>query len=556
MEQTIGGHVPEYGEVFTRPWVVETLLDLVGYTSDRDLGTMTLVEPSVGSGAFLGPIVDRLVASVGTHEGSFGDVAGALRCFDLQAQNVVASRAVAAERLRSAGCDEDLATTLAAGWVKEADYLLIELDLGFECDFVVGNPPYIRIEDLDTEVSNAYRKRWTTMTGRADIYVGFIERSLSMLSEGGQVGFICADRWMRNQYGASLRAMVATDYAVDAVWVMHDVDAFETQVSAYPAITVLRRGEQGPAVVASTDSAFGPAGASGLVDWSLTASTSEHIGRGVQAHRLPHWFPAGEMWPAGTPARLALVELLNDRCPPLHDPTTGTKVGIGIATGADKTYIVKDRSVAEEARTLPLSMVGDLASGTYKWSGHYLLNPWEPNGTLVDLDSYPLLRKHLESAESQLRGRHTAKKAPDSWHRTIDKVNHAIVDLPKLLIQDMRASINPVLEPGGHYPHHNVYFVVSETWDMEVLGGLLLSRIAQAFIEAYGVRIRGGTLRFQSQYLKRIRVPSQDSIGAPLAERLRVAFRTRDADAATEAAAVAYGIELSDFDLDSRDRAA
>src|SRR6201999_4222107 len=100
---------------------------------------------------------------------------------------------------------------------------------------------------------------------------------------------------------------------------------------------------------------------------------------------------------------------------------------------------------------------------------------------------------------------------------------------PKLLLQDMRASINPVLEPGGHYPHHNLYYIVSGTWDMEVLGGLLLSGVAQAFIEAYAVRMRGATLRFQAQYLKRIRVPPPGSIGPDVAGALRSAFRARDA---------------------------
>jgi hypothetical protein len=44
---------------------------------------------------------------------------------------------------------------------------------------------------------------------------------------------------MRNQYGAGLRELVARNYAVEHVWTMHDVDAFEARVSAYPAITVL-----------------------------------------------------------------------------------------------------------------------------------------------------------------------------------------------------------------------------------------------------------------------------------------------------------------------------
>ena len=56
-----------YGEVFTRRWVVDVLLDLTGYTADRDLGALRLLEPSCGSGAFLGPAVQRLIASAAAH---------------------------------------------------------------------------------------------------------------------------------------------------------------------------------------------------------------------------------------------------------------------------------------------------------------------------------------------------------------------------------------------------------------------------------------------------------------------------------------------------------
>jgi adenine-specific DNA-methyltransferase len=162
---------------------------------------------------------------------------------------------------------------------------------------------------------------------------------------------------------------------------------------------------------------------------------------------------------------------------------------------------------------------------------------------LVDLADYPRLRAHLLGASSGLRARHTAKNnRPTAWYRTIDKVNHALTAQPKLLLQDMRTVIHPVLERGGHYPHHNLYFVVSDRWDLEVLGGLLMSRVAQAFIEAYAVRMRGGTLRFQAQYLKRIKVPVPENISPETACELRAAFSTRDIELATQAAVAAYGI--------------
>jgi hypothetical protein len=106
----------------------------------------------------------------------------------------------------------------------------------------------------------------------------------------------------------------------------------------------------------------------------------------------------------------------------------------------------------------------------------------------------------------------------------------------------MKLTIHPVLDEGGWYPHHNLYYVVSDTWDLRVLGGLLLSRVAQAFIEAYAVKMRGGTLRFQAQYLRRIRVPQPESISPEDCAALADAFTRRDRDAATEAALRAYGI--------------
>lgn len=534
------GPTREYGEVFTKRWVAETILDLAGYTADRDLGAMTIVEPSIGSGAFLIPIAERLLASAKAHGRDVESLSDALIGYDIQAVNVVTCTEALSEL--------DVPAQLASKWLRLQDFLLDEDRPA--ADFVVGNPPYIRLEDLAPEITAEYRRRWGTMGGRADIYVGFYQRSLSLLRPDGCVAFICADRWMRNQYGARLREFIGHGFAVENVWTMHDVDAFETQVSAYPAITVVRRALQREVVVADAGAPFGAASAADLADWSLTDSGAALSGAGFEAHRLPHWFSPTELWPTGSPARLALIEHLNERFAPLHDGRTGTKVSIGIATGNDKVYVTRDPSDIEPERVLPLSMSADLRSGEFEWGGRFLVNPWESDGRLVDLKDYPKLAHYLGQSADDLHRRHVAQKSPNNWHRTIDRVYPGLVDRPKLLLQDMRASIHPVLESGGFYPHHNLYYVVSDVWDMEVLGGLLLSRIAQAFIEAYCVRMRGGTLRFQAQYLKRIRVPDPASISADVADELRVAFRRRDVDLATAVAAKAYGLEdLTKFDL-------
>ena len=56
----------EYGEVFTKRWVVDLILDLCDYQVDLDLTKLRVVEPSVGSGAFLAAILDRLLPGPST----------------------------------------------------------------------------------------------------------------------------------------------------------------------------------------------------------------------------------------------------------------------------------------------------------------------------------------------------------------------------------------------------------------------------------------------------------------------------------------------------------
>ena len=527
---------PNYGEVFTRRWVVDAMLDLAGYRATEDLAARTVVEPSIGSGAFWVPIVERLVTSALAHGRDFAELADCLRGFDLQTIHVDTCRKESVDVLTGAGCDSETADRLATTWLRATDFLLDDEPL--EADLVIGNPPYIRWDDLTPAVAATYRHLWRTMQGRVDIYVGFYERGLSILKPSGKLSFICADRWMRNAYGAGLRAFVTRHFAVEHVWQMHDVDAFESEVSAYPAIVQIGATSQGPVVVADCGAGFVGADAQELVafDHGSTLTTDTFA-----AHRVEGWFSGADLWPAGSPDRIALIEYLNENFPPLEE--TGVKVGIGIATGADKSYIAPQDVDVEPDRKLPITMTNDVRAGSFKWGGKVLLNPWTESGKLVDLADYPKLRAFFEN-QPALRNRFVAKKNPAGWYRTIDKVTASLTARPKLLLQDMKAAITPVYEPGGHYPHHNLYYMVSEDWDLKVLGGLMLSRVAQAFIEAYGVRMRGGTLRFQSQYLRKIRVPRPSDIAPELQAELRASFEANDRDRATRAAERAYGLPV------------
>src|SRR5579885_115709 len=421
------------GVVYTKAWVVDAILDLAGYTCDRDLAAAVAVEPSAGDGAFIVPMVQRLMESCVRHQRPVASCADALLVYEIDEGRATALRTTITRALVRLGITHDGADTLAGGWVRVRDYLLGAPTLP-AADYVIGNPPYNRLEDMDATTMATYRAMYPTMKGRADIYIAFYEAALRQLKPAGVCAFICADRWMLNQYGQELRRLVTAAYSVEAVIEMHNAAPFEHDVDAYPAITVIRRSPQGPVVVARAGASTSAGGASALV------STIEDVRchgdgittqAGVRAARSTMWFSDGDPWPCVSPDRLALLKRLERDFAPLESPQTGTRVGIGVATGADAVFITTNRTLVEESRSLPLAMAADTFTGHLEWSGHYLVDPWTADG-LVDLAAFPRLAAYYNTHRSVLENRNVGKRVPHAWYRTIDRVNHALTAVPKL----------------------------------------------------------------------------------------------------------------------------
>src|SRR5215212_6627588 len=263
-EETVTlSYQPSHGSVYTRPWVTNFVLDLAGYTADRNLVDAVAIEPACGDGEFLEAMVRRLSDSCRRQGRPLKDCSQSLVASDIDPDVVDASRRRVEDVLLQAGWEAEESREAVRGWIRAADFLLdptVELmQLAGGADFVLGNPPYVRLESIDPQVAVTYRSLYKSMIGRADLYVGFYERALNILTPRGVCGFICADRWMLNQYGSALRKLITTGaFAVEAVVEMHTADAFHDEVLAYPAITVIRKGTQGRALVAKVERGAGP----------------------------------------------------------------------------------------------------------------------------------------------------------------------------------------------------------------------------------------------------------------------------------------------------------
>lgn len=538
----------ERGAVFTRPEVVAAVLDLSGYSSDRPLHRMRLLEPSFGDGDFLLPAVERLLAayrrSVPNLHNALSDLRDAVRAVELHTASHASTARRVVHCLTEAGLSEADASALCDAWLICDDFLLCAFDGEF--DIVVGNPPYVRQERIPAPLLTEYRSRFSTLYDRADLYVPFFERSLDLLAPGGTLGFICANRWLKNRYGGPLRRKISRGFHLSHFIDMEGANAFHTEVAAYPAITIVRRvAEVGPT---DTPSITRVASARALRDLSLAAVSEALLAASPQQEWVSNVSlrDCGDApWLFDDLPQLDLLRRLESELPTLEQ--AACKVGIGVATGCDRVFIADfDALPVEPARKLPLVMARDLTRDGVCWQGKGVLNPFEPDGRLANLADYPLFAAYLEQHRSAVAARHVAMRSGDGWYRTIDRIYPVLAQQHKLLIPDIKGEATVVLDPGRYYPHHNLYYVTSDIWDLRALQTVLRSSITVMTVAAYCTRMSGGFLRFQAQYLRRIRVPRWEQVSEALRVALIAAAGTQDQVVVDAPVFALYGVSPSE----------
>mgnify|MGYP004457605383 CR=1 FL=1 len=489
------------GCIYTQAWVVDFMLDLCGYKEEKDLSKERLLEPSCGEGSFVLSAIDRLCASAQKYHRTCFELKNSIRAYDTDFNALSIVKRKSKDLLLNHGFDDEQSNYLIKAWFIHGDFIESP---GSEANLIIGNPPYIRATDISEEQRKKYQKKLTTFTLGTDMYIAFMEKGIDSLRNDGKLCFICSDRWQKNKFGKKFRNFLNDEgYHISFNCQMHNVQAFEKSVTAYPSVTIIERNTGYERKTVCNDN-FGPNDANELIE-SL-----------AEPYKKTDTF---EMTTFDNDDDFERFPLIED---------TDVSIGIGIATGRDKVFVTTDSSIVEPDRLLPLAHARDIRNNQLPLAPvRWLINPWE-NGKPVNLSDYPKLEKYFSDHRAELSKRHIAQNHPDNWYRTIDKVRSGLLKKDKLLIRDLSKRTEPILDRGILYPHHNLYWITSDVWDLEVLGGILISDVVYTMMINNSVEMRGGVIRNQAQYLRKIRLPEYDSISAPDRAELKQAFTGKD----------------------------
>jgi hypothetical protein len=116
-------------------------------------------------------------------------------------------------------------------------------------DVVMGNPPYIRQEEIK-ELKPILQTNFITYSGTADLYVFFVERGFKILKTKGQFCYIMPNKWIQAGYGKALRTYILENQ-LQGIIDFGDIQIFE-EATTYPCILNASKQQQNTNFISAT----------------------------------------------------------------------------------------------------------------------------------------------------------------------------------------------------------------------------------------------------------------------------------------------------------------
>ena len=434
--------------VYTRPEIVKTILDEIGWRPEEDLSTGRLLDPAAGDGSFLIEAARRLVTSFvrRSAEMSAQTLAGRILSFELHAGEAQRARQRLAGLLRDQGLHYRTVEACVRSWILNQDFLLAALPTaGFT--HVVGNPPYIRWSKIPPTLRKHYEQVLPANMIRGDLFLPFLDRALASLQKRGKCGFLCSDRWKFMAFAEGFRQKWLPLLDVRSERRLNAADAFTRNVNSYPMILTASRKQQTKGATV------------GLV----------------------------------TEGRCLLNEL-------------GCIVRVGPALGYTPAYVLEPHEQdVEQALLQPWVSAPEILEGAIGWRGRRVIAMYKPDGKLIDIEEFPRLKSRLLRFRKNLEKRSIVANGA-RWFRPIDKIDPILWTRPKLLIPELAKVPRVAIDRSGAVPSHAVYAIFAPDDNIDALYEKLRDGKLAAALRGIAPMVKGGYVRCYRRFLLQMRL--------------------------------------------------
>ena len=229
------------GKVYTPDYLVRIILDRGGYTGS-DILEKHVIDNSCGDGQFMIHIIDRYCKEYLRNNDNKTQLKKELETYIHAIEIDNDELSVCKKR-----CDK-IASNYGVENVKwdfiNGDAMMVDRYNG-KMDFVVGNPPYVRIHNLSENMASI-KKHLFCKNGMTDLYILFYEIGIRMLNDTGTLAYITPSSFFTSLAGLEMRQYLTNNNLLLSVCDLKHFQAFKA--TAYTTIICLRKNNKKDAV--------------------------------------------------------------------------------------------------------------------------------------------------------------------------------------------------------------------------------------------------------------------------------------------------------------------
>jgi type I restriction-modification system DNA methylase subunit len=399
-------------------------------------------------------------------------------------------------------------------------------------DFVVGNPPYVRVQMLEERVRKSLSENYESAFGNFDLYIVFIERGLDWLKLNGKFGYIISDQFTNREYGKKLRKFILKNSEIISIIDFARTKVFK-DVTNYPAIMICRKKtpsknifkfisvkEEKPDLIKEVFFHF---------------NEKEYSDRFLDIFEVDQGILNEKPWQFSLKKEDILMKKLGNNKKFLGNVSN---ILYGILSGKDPLYLGKisnervgiadyktktDKAQVETELLKRILKGQDVRRWKVGWSGYFLLTPHINDDKFTPIseehmkktysNAYQLFKKNEEEIKSRLMYGQTAEQRTGVWYSIIYYDYAKYYKEQKILTPALTNKNNFCLDNEGYFfvgGTAGVYGIVPKSGvDIKYLLGILNSKVSEYYLKKICPIKQGGYFQYSTKFMERlpIRLP-------------------------------------------------
>ncbi|MGL2717413.1 class I SAM-dependent DNA methyltransferase [Helicobacter pylori] len=394
--------------------------------------------------------------------------------------------------------------------------------LGFDC--IIGNPPYIRqeqIKDLKPLLEKQYHDFYNST---ADIYTYFFALSYHLLKEKGFSAFITSNKYARAKYGTKLRELLLKKTTIVSYMELNALKVFESATVDTSIMNFIKQT---------------PPKESGFKYYEPTENDKDDL-ESTRSLPMKQNALSTESFIFADATLLDLRDKMESVGTPLKDQDI--QINYGIKTGANEAFIIPtekrdeilkncddvqkdERGMSERERTIelikPILRGKDIKRYSYEWAHLWVINThngytsaFKSKIPPIDIEKYPAIKTHLDAHYDTIATRCDQGDTPYNLRNCAYLEDF---EKEKIVWAEMTDEPRFIYDNKGFLTNQTCYFIAR---DDKYLFAILNSKVMYFFMRQMASNLGEGAFRWIKQFIERLPIPQITEKNQELADKI------------------------------------